>query len=134
MQYQTTVMPHWWMNRGVPAHLLLSHYLLNPGRGAQAKALSTNPRVSTPMILLRKVPTKGNIIPHLYNVKSKVSWFCFSERILLLCARMIWLKPESACFNGPHGGWSSQLASPQFMAKGRKGILFLCYRAPWGFF
>lgn len=65
VQHQTTVMALWWMTRGVPAHLLLSHYLLNPGRGVQAKALLTNPKVSTPLILLRKVLTKGNVFLHL---------------------------------------------------------------------
>lgn len=72
-QHQTTVMPLWWMNRGAPAHHLLSHYLLNLGKGVQTKALSTNPRVSIPMIFLREVLTKGNFILHLYYVKSKVS-------------------------------------------------------------
>lgn len=84
VQHQTTVMGLWWMTRGVPAHLLLSHYLLNPGRGAQAKALLTNPKVSTPMIFLRKVLTKGNFFLHLYNVKSKGSWFSFNERIFFI--------------------------------------------------
>lgn len=59
-QHQTTAMPLWWMNSGVPAHHLLSHYLLNLGKGVQTKALSINPRVSSPMIFLREVLTKGN--------------------------------------------------------------------------
>lgn len=77
VQYQTTVMPLWWMNRGVPAHHLLSHYLLNLGKGVQTQALSTNPRVSVPTIVLREVLKKGNFIVHLYYVKSKVSCFFF---------------------------------------------------------
>lgn len=73
-QHQTTVMPLWCMNRGISAHHLLSHYLLNHGKGVQTKALSTNPRVSIPTILLRQVLTKGNFILHLYYFKSKVSF------------------------------------------------------------
>lgn len=76
-QRQTTVMPLLWMNRGVPVHPLLSHYLLNLGIGVQIKALLTNPRVSSPAIFLREVLTKGNFILHLYYVKSKVSFFFF---------------------------------------------------------
>lgn len=72
VQHQTTVMALWWRTRGVLAHLLLSHYLLNPGRGAQAKPLLTIPKVSTPMILLRKVLTKGNFFPRIY-IMSKLS-------------------------------------------------------------
>lgn len=59
-QHQITVMPLWWMNRGVPAHHLLSHYLLNLGKRVQTKALSTNLRVSIPTIFLKEVLTKGN--------------------------------------------------------------------------
>lgn len=73
--HQTTAMPLWWMNREIPAHHLLSHYLLNLGKGVQTKALSTNPRVFIPTIFLRQVLLKGNFILYLYYIKSKGSCY-----------------------------------------------------------